>query len=157
MIIGEDPACGQLIRAYEEYGLGVAGVKQVTPEAITKYCSLKVEPLRDNLFRCTDMVEKPAPDQIMSLYSILGRCVLPPEIFDILDQTPPGAGGEIQLTDAMRVLARSKGMVAVDFTGTRYDMGNKLGVMQAAVEVALKHPEIGEGFRAYLKEIADSL
>ena len=157
VIIGEDPACVQLIRAYEEYGLGVAGVKQVTPEAIAKYCSLKVDPLRGNLFRCTDMVEKPAPDQVMSLYSILGRCVLPPEIFDILDQTPPGAGGEIQLTDAMRVLARSKGMIAVDFTGTRYDMGNKLGVMQAAVEVALKHPEIGEGFRAYLKEIAGSL
>lgn len=157
VIIGEDPACGQLIRAYEEYGLGVAGVKEVTPEAIVKYCSLKVDPLRDNLFRCTDMVEKPSPDKIMSLYSILGRCVLPPEIFDILDKTPPGAGGEIQLTDAMCVLARSQGMVAVDFTGTRYDMGNKLGVMQAAVEVALKHPEIGEGFRAYLKQIASAL
>lgn len=157
VIIGEDPACGQLIRAFDEYGLGVAGVKQVTPQAIAKYCSLKVEPLRDNLFRCTDMVEKPKPDQVMSLYSILGRCVLPPEIFDILDQTPPGAGGEIQLTDAMRVLARSSGMVAVDFTGVRYDMGNKLGVMQAAVEVALHHPEIGEAFRLYLKGIAGSL
>ena len=157
VIIGEDPACGQLIRAFDEYGLGVAGVKQVTPQAIAKYCSLKVEPLRDNLFRCTDMVEKPKPDQVMSLYSILGRCVLPPEIFDILDQTPPGAGGEIQLTDAMRVLARSSGMVAVDFTGVRYEMGNKLGVMQAAVEVALHHPEIGEAFRLYLKGIAGSL
>ena len=157
VIIGEDPACGQLIRAFDEYGLGVAGVKQVTPQAIAKYCSLKVEPLRDNLFRCTDMVEKPKPDQVMSLYSILGRCVLPPEIFDILDRTPPGAGGEIQLTDAMRVLARSSGMVAVDFTGVRYDMGNKLGVMQAAVEVALHHPEIGEAFRLYLKGIAGSL
>ena len=94
---------------------------------------------------------------ILSLFSILGRCVLPPEIFDILDQTPPGAGGEIQLTDAMRVLARSSGMVAVDFTGVRYDMGNKLGVMQAAVEVALHHPEIGEAFRLYLKGIAGSL
>ncbi len=157
VIIGEDPACGQLIRAYEEFGKGVLGVNQVSPEAIQKYSSLKVEPIRDNLFHCTDMVEKPAPENVLSLYSILGRCVLTPDIFDILDRTQPGAGGEIQLTDAMRELARTTGMIAVDFTGKRYDMGNKLGIMQAQVEVALKHPEIGEDFRAYLKEIAKGL
>ena len=157
VILGEDPACGQLIRAWEEFGLGVVGVKEVSPEAIRKYSSLKVEPIRDNYFRCTDMVEKPQPGQEFSLYSILGRCVLPPEIFDILDRTPPGAGGEIQLTDAMKALARRDGMVAVDFTGTRYDMGNKLGIMQASVEVALQHPEIGEDFRAYLKELCKTL
>lgn len=157
VIIGEDPACGQLIRAYEEYGKGVVGVKEVSPEAIAKYSSLKVEPLRDNYFRCTDMIEKPKKGQELSLYSILGRCVLTPEIFDILDKTPPGAGGEIQLTDAMCTLARRDSMVAVDFTGTRYDMGNKLGIMQASVEVALRHPEVGEEFRAYLKEFAKTL
>lgn len=157
VIIGEDPACAQLIRAYEECGLGVAGVKEVTPEAIKKYSSLKVEPLPDGRMRCTDMIEKPAPGEEFSLYSILGRCVLPPEIFDILDSTGPGAGGEIQLTDAMRTLARTRGMIAVDFTGTRYDMGSKLGVMQANVETALKHPEIGEAFRQYLKELAGKL
>lgn len=157
VIIGEDPACGQLIRAYEEFGLGVLGVNKVTPEAILKYSSLKVENIHDNYFKCTDMIEKPTPDKIMSLYSILGRCVLTPDIFDILDRTQPGAGGEIQLTDAMCTLARSSGMVAVDFTGKRYDMGNKLGIMQASVEVALKHPQIGKDFRAYLKEIAKTL
>ena len=83
--------------------------------------------------------------------------MLPPKIFDILEHTAPGAGGEIQLTDAMCELARSEGMTAVDFTGTRYDMGNKLGIMQAQVEVALNHPEIGAAFRAYLKEIAKTL
>ncbi|HBN81257.1 MAG TPA: UTP--glucose-1-phosphate uridylyltransferase, partial [Ruminococcaceae bacterium] len=119
--------------------------------------SLKVEPVRGNLFKCTDMIEKPSPDKVFSLYSILGRCVLTPDIFDILDKTPPGAGGEIQLTDAMRVLARTRGMMAVDFTGTRYDMGNKLGILQASVEVALRHPEIGPGFREYLKGIAKTL
>ncbi len=157
VILGEDPVCAQLIRAYEEFGLGVAGVKEVSPEAIQKYSSLKVEPVRDRIFRCTDMIEKPTPDQILSLYSILGRCVLPPEIFDILDRTPPGAGGEIQLTDAMCTLARTTGMIAVDFEGTRYDMGNKLGIMQAQVEVALRHPQIGEAFRDYLKEVAAKL
>lgn len=157
VIIGEDPACAQLIRAYEEYGLGVAGVKEVTAEAIRKYSSLKVEPMADGRMRCTDMIEKPAPGEEFSLYSILGRCVLPPEIFDILDRTGPGAGGEIQLTDAMRTLARTRGMIAVDFTGTRYDMGSKLGVMQANVETALKHPEIGEAFREYLKGLVGKL
>lgn len=157
VIIGEDPACAQLIRAYEEFGLGVLGVKEVTAEAITKYSSLKVDNIHDNYYKCTDMVEKPTPDKIMSLFSILGRCILTPDIFDILDSTSPGAGGEIQLTDAMGTMARSKGMVAVDFTGTRYDMGNKLGIMQASVEVALKHPEIGGAFRQYLKEVSKTL
>ena len=157
VILGEDPACGQLIRAYEQFGSGVVGVKEVSREAISKYSSLKVEPIQDNYFRCTDMIEKPKPGEELSLYSILGRCVLPPEIFDILDKTPPGAGGEIQLTDAMCTLARRDGMIAVDFTGTRYDMGNKLGIMQASVEVALNHPEIGKDFRAYLKELCKAL
>ncbi|MFR7484507.1 MAG: UTP--glucose-1-phosphate uridylyltransferase GalU [Acutalibacter sp.] len=157
VILGEDPACGQLMRAYEQFGSGVVGVKEVSREAIRKYSSLKVEHIQDNYFRCTDMVEKPQLGQEFSLYSILGRCVLPPEIFDILDNTPPGAGGEIQLTDAMATLARRDGMTAVDFTGTRYDMGNKLGIMQASVEVALRHPEIGEDFRAYLKELCKTL
>ncbi len=157
VIIGEDPACAQLIRAYEEFGLGVLGANKVKEEDIVRYSSLKVDPIRDNIFKCTDMIEKPSRDKIMSLYSILGRCVLTPDIFDILDQTPPGAGGEIQLTDAMCTLARSKGMVAVDFTGKRYDMGNKLGIMQASVEVALKHKEIGNSFREYLKELSKTL
>ena len=157
VILGEDPACGQLIRAYEQFGNGVVGVKEVAREAISKYSSLKVEHLQDNYFRCTDMIEKPKPGEELSLYSILGRCILPPEIFDILDKTPPGAGGEIQLTDAMRTLARRDSMTAMDFTGTRYDMGNKLGIMQASVEVALNHPEIGKEFRAYLKELCKTL
>ena len=157
VILGKDPACGQLIRANEQFGNGVVGVKEVPREAISKYSSLKVEHLQDNYYRCTDMIEKPKPGEELSLYSILGRCVLPPEIFDILDKTPPGAGGEIQLTDAMRTLARRDGMTAVDFTGTRYDMGNKLGIMQASVEVALNHPEIGKEFRAYLKGLCKTL
>lgn len=157
VIIGEDPACGQLCRAYEEYGRGVVGIKQVTKEQIVKYSSLAVEPLHDNLYTVSDMVEKPAPDKILSLFSILGRCVLPPEIFDLLEQTPPGAGGEIQLTDAMLTLARNGGMTGVDFTGIRYDMGNKLGILQATCEVALQHPEVGSGFREYLKQLAATL
>ena len=157
VIIGDDPACGQLCRAYEEYGRGVVGIKQVTPEQIGRYSSLKVDPIRDTLYTVTDMIEKPSPDKVLSLFSILGRCVLPPTIFDILENTAPGAGGEIQLTDAMCVLARTEGMTGVDFTGKRYDMGNKLGILQATCEVALQHPEVGSDFREYLKDLAKSL
>ena len=118
---------------------------------------MNVENIKANQFRITDMIEKPSRDKIMSLYSILGRCVLPSEIFAILKETQPGAGGEIQLTDAMKTLARQKGMIGVDYTGTRYDMGNKLGILQATVEVGLTHREIGAEFRAYLKELAKTL
>ena len=153
VIIGEDPAIAQLCRAYDKYGKGVVGVNKVSPEAIGKYSSLKVDPIEDRIFKVTDMVEKPTPDKVLSLYSILGRCVLEPEIFDVLERTPLGAGGELQLTDAMKTTAREKSMIAVEFTGKRYDMGNKLGIMKAGCEVALNHPEIGEDFKAYLKEL----
>lgn len=153
----DQPAIGQLCQAYDRYGLGVVGMKEVTPEQILKYSSLAVEPLEDRAYRVTDMVEKPAPDKVLSLYSILGRCVLPAQVFSILEETPPGAGGELQLTDAMRTLTRSQGMTGVDYIGKRYDMGNKLGVMEAIVEVGLAHPEIGEGFRDYLRRLCKTL
>jgi len=158
VIIGDDPACGQLIRAYEKYGKAVVGIKEVSREAISKYSSLKVAPLEGNMYSCTDMVEKPKTDEeVLSLFSVLGRCVLTPDIFDILDRTAPGAGGEIQLTDAMKTLARSVGMTGVDFTGKRYDMGDKLGILQATVEIALKDAVLGEPFKNYLKEISKTL
>lgn len=157
VIIGETPALSELIAAYGTFGKGVVGVKPVSNKDIVKYCSLKVENIHDNIFKCTDMIEKPAPDKIMSNYSILGRCVLPPEIFEILERTEPGAGNEIQLTDAMRVIAQTSGMTAVEFSGTRYDMGNKFGLLQAIVEVALENAEVKDQFREYIKKIAERL
>lgn len=160
VIIGEDdnPVCGQLIKAYDEYGLGCVGMKEVSEEDIKKYSSMKIDILHDNLFKITDMIEKPqTKEEILSLYSILGRCVLPPEIFDILETIPKGAGGEYQLTDAMKVLAQENGMVGVDFIGTRYDMGNKLGILKASIDVGLTHTETSEGLRKYIKELAKSL
>lgn len=157
VITGQLPVTKQLIHAYETYGLSTVGVNEVQKSEIHKYCSLQVEPRADGTFLCTDMVEKPQPDEIMSLYSILGRCVLTPDIFDILAVTPKGAGGEVQLTDAMRVMAQKQGMTAVDFVGKRYDLGSKLGILQANVEVALDHPEVRGAFRDYLKEIVKGL
>lgn len=157
VIISDNPACGQLCRAYEEYGKGVVGIKEVSREDIGKYCSMKADHIRDRLYNITDMVEKPRPEQVMSLFAILGRCVLPPSIFPILENTKPGAGGELQLTDAMAVLARTEGIIGVNYEGVRYDMGNKLGILQAIVEVGLSHPEVGSSFREYLKGITADL
>jgi UTP--glucose-1-phosphate uridylyltransferase len=157
VIISDNPACGQLCRAYEEYGKGVVGIKEVSREEIGKYCSMKADHIRDRLYNITDMVEKPRPEQVMSLFAILGRCVLPPSIFPILENTKPGAGGELQLTDAMAVLARTEGIIGVNYEGVRYDMGNKLGILQAIVEVGLSHPEVGSSFREYLKGITADL
>ena len=104
------------------------------------------------------MKEKPqTKEEVLSLYSILDRCVLPASIFDILENTKPGAVGEIQLTDAMREIAITKGMTAIEFEGTRYDMGNKFGILQAQIEVGLKHPETSAQLKDYIKEIAKTL
>ncbi|MEE0855938.1 MAG: UTP--glucose-1-phosphate uridylyltransferase GalU [Ruminococcus sp.] len=158
VIVSETPCIKQLIDCYGEYGEGVVGVKKVDAKDIHKYGSLKVENLHDNVFKCTDMKEKPqTPEEVLSLYSILDRCVLPAKIFDILERTAPGAGGEIQLTDAMREIAVTEGMVAVEFEGKRYDMGNKFGILQAQIEVGLKHPETGNQLKEYIKNLAKTL
>ena len=157
VVIGEVSATAELCAAYEKYGLGVAGIKPVPVEQLTRYSSLRVEAWQDGCCRITDMIEKPRPGEEFSNYSILGRCVLPPKIFDILDRTPRGAGGEIQLTDAMRELTLTDGMIGVEYSGTRCDMGNKLAYLQACVEQALRHPEIGGEFTAYLKQLAKGL
>ena len=157
VIISDTPVTKQLCDTYEKYGKGAVGVKEVSDDAITKYCSLAVEPIEGNCYSCTDMIEKPSPEEILSNYSILGRVVMPPEIFDILEETPLGAGNELQLTDAMRTLAKTKGVVAVDYEGTRYDMGNKFGILQANIEVGLKHSEIKDELKEYIKNIAKEL
>lgn len=157
VIIGDDPATAQVCRAYEEYGKGAVAVREVPREQVMMYSSMKVTHKKDNLYDIDDMIEKPKENEIFSNFSILGRCVLPPEIFPILENLPTGAGGEYQLTDAMKKLSQTKGMIGVDFTGTRYDMGNKLGILKATVEIGLSHPETGEKFRRYIKEIAEKL
>lgn len=153
VIIGEDPCTAQCCRAYEKYGKAVVCMKEVPFEMVLKYCTLDVKHAEDDLYYISDMIEKPKPEEVISNYAILGRCVLPAKVFDILENLPTGANGEYQLTDAMKILAQTEGMIGVDFTGTRYDMGNKLGIMKACVEVALKHPEIGEDFKEYLKSL----
>ena len=157
VIIGEPPAIGELCEAYEKFGKSVVGIKEVSDEFIVKYSSLKVEKLDEKNYSVTDMIEKPAIEEKFSNFSILGRCVLDNEIFEILEKTPLGVGGELQLTDAMRTLALKYGMIGVDFSGVRYDMGNKFGILKANIEVGLSHPEIKEQLKDYIKELAKTL
>lgn len=157
IILSETPVCTQLADAYEKHGLPVCGVKPVPWELVYKYCSLKAEKRDDDSYLVTDMIEKPKPDEVYTNLSILGRVLMTPEIFDILEVTPPGAGGEIQLTDAMGILARRSGMTAVDFEGTRFDLGAKLGFLKANVVAAINHPEVGEEFRKFLREFVANM
>ncbi len=157
VIIGEVPAISELINAYEAFGKSVVGIKEVSDNLIVKYSSLKVEKLDDINYAVSDMIEKPSLEEKFSNYSILGRCVLESEIFDILEHTPLGAGNELQLTDAMCQIAKTKGMIGVDFSGTRYDMGNKFGILKANIEVGLTHPETKDELREYIKELAKNL
>lgn len=158
VIIGDDPAIGQLARAYEKYGRSVVGINRVPREDICKYNSMKLEPMGESrLYAVSDMIEKPQSGEEFSDFSILGRCILEPNIFDILRRIPKGKGGELQLTDAMREVAVSDGMIGVDFTGKRFDMGSRLGIIKASLEVGLMHDELKGELTAYLKELAERL
>lgn len=157
VMTSEKPVIGQLIDAAAREELPTVGVQTVSAEAIGQYCSLDVEPLRDNVFRVHDMVEKPRPEQVFSLYAILGRYVLTPDIFPVLETLRPGYGGEIQLTDALAVLARRGRMLAVDFDGKRYDTGSLEGYLQCVIELSLSNPKCGAELRAYIKQLAQTL
>ncbi len=157
VIISEDPVTAQLTRCYEKYNKGVVGVKEVPEELIRLYCTLDVTPIEgeERCMDCHKIIEKPTPEEILSLYAILGRVVLPPETFEMIEkglaETPEGK--EFYLTEVFTDLGKAGKLLAYDFDGKRYDMGNKLGIMQANCEIALDHPEIGDGFKEYLKEL----
>ena len=153
----ENPVTAQMCRLYEKYGKGIVGVKAVPEELIPLYCTLDVSPVEgeERLMNCYKIIEKPKPEQIMSPYSILGRVILPPEAFGMIEEginnTP--ADKEFLLTDIFTDLVKNGNLFAYDFDGKRYDMGNKLGIMKANCEIALSHPEIGAAFGEYLKEL----
>ena len=155
IIFSKTPVCRQLMDVYETYGRPVVGVKPVAPEWLTKYCSLKVEPIGEDerVTFCTDMIEKPKPGQEFSNLSILGRVLLTPEIFDVIDDLEPGAGGEYQLTDAIKEMARDGGVYALEFEGDRYDLGSKAGFLKANIVKGLSHPETADEIREFIKSL----
>ncbi|TYZ24476.1 UTP--glucose-1-phosphate uridylyltransferase GalU [Selenomonas ruminis] len=150
----EKPALRQLMDVYEATGGSVLGCQNVPEEKVSAYgivAGTKTD--NDRLMKVTDMVEKPAREEAPSRMAVLGRYIIKPHIFDILEQTKPGKGGEIQLTDALKVLAREDAVYAYDFEGKRYDVGDKLGFLKATVEFALRREDLGGPFKEYLKEI----
>lgn len=163
VLLGDDimrsgkPVIGQLIAAAEKYDCSCVGVQEVATEAISKYSSVKVSPLEERIFSVSDMNEKPSREQMLSNYAILGRYVLTPEIFDILDNTAPGYGGEIQLTDGLRTLSHQGKMVAVDFEGRRYDTGNLNGFLEATIDFALDHPQTGAWLKKFILDKSKEL
>ena len=156
IIFSKRPVCRQLMDVYEKYGRPVVGVKPVNPEELTKYSSLKVAPIEGEgkrLTYCTDMIEKPRRGEEFSNLSILGRVLLTPDIFDRIDALEPGAGGEYQLTDAIKQLARERGVLALEFEGDRYDLGSKVGFLKANIVKGLEHPETAEEIREFIKSL----
>jgi len=150
IMMGDVPVTKQLIDAAEKYGAAAVGAQRVTLEAISRYSSLQVSKLEDRIYKVTDMNEKPSPAEVFSEFAILGRYVLTPEIFPLLEDTPPGYGGEIQLTDGLRALCKLTPMVAVDFDARRYDTGNLTGFLEATIDFALKDQSVGPWLRQFL-------
>ncbi len=158
IIDSETPCLRQLLDVYEFYGASVVALMEVPEDSISAYGVVDAEPVRhngasDRLFRIRNMVEKPKASQAPSRLAIIGRYVLTPEIFDSIETVGPGTGGEIQLTDGLKHLLRSRPIYGYRFEGKRYDVGSKLGFLQATVEYALRRPDLGAAFRQYLKTL----
>ncbi|WP_347489294.1 UTP--glucose-1-phosphate uridylyltransferase GalU [Desulfoscipio sp. XC116] len=153
IVHSEVPCLKQLMELYDEVQASVIGVKEVALSDVSKYGVLDAEPVKENIYRVRSLVEKPAPEEAPSRLAIMGRYIIEPGIFDILARTRPGAGGEIQLTDALKELAVRGAMYGLIFDGKRYDVGDKLGYLKAMVEFALKRPDLAEEFRGYLEDV----
>lgn len=151
----EKPCLKQLIDCYGEYKTSVLGVQTVDPNDVNKYGIVGGIHIEDRVYKVKNLVEKPAVEEAPSNVAILGRYIITPRIFEILEETKPGKGGEIQLTDALLQLVKEEAMYAYDFEGRRYDVGDKLGFLQATVEYALRKTELREGFIEYLKGLSD--
>ena len=150
IVDAEVPCLSQLIEVYNDLGGSVLGVQQVPQDKVSAYGIVDPEAVKPNVWRARDLVEKPEVDEAPSRLAVLGRYILRPAIFDILEHTRPGRGHEIQLTDAINELAQKEAVYAYNFYGRRYDIGDKEGFLEATVEYALKRPEIRDSFIAYL-------
>lgn len=153
IVYSEKPCLLQLMEQYENYQATILGVQGVSIEDVDKYGIISGEKISDKIYRVDDLVEKPDKDNAPTNVAILGRYIITPGIFEILEHIKPGAGGEIQLTDALKELANRERMYAFEFQGERYDVGDKLGFLKATVEFALRRDDIKNDFMDYLKLI----
>lgn len=162
VLLGDDivdadtPCLKQMIDVYNEYKTTVLGVQTVPDEDVNKYGIVDGKYIEEGVYKVKNLVEKPKQEEAPSNVAILGRYIINPEIFEILENTTPGAGGEIQLTDGLKTLAERQAMYAYNFDGKRYDVGNKLGFLQATIEFALKRDDLKDDFKAYLGDLMKS-
>lgn len=157
VFVGDRPCLGELLEVAARLQASVIAVVPVPPEDVSRYGVVSGEEISPGLYRVRDLVEKPAPQQAPSRLAIVGRYVLDPDLFGILERQSPGFGGEIQLTDALRELARRKPLYAYRPRARRYDVGDKLGFLKATVEFALARPDLGPAFRTYLEELVKGI
>ncbi len=157
VVVSKKPCLAQMLEVYDEYRTSVLGVQKVPHEAVSKYGIVKCKAVDDRVYKVLDLVEKPPADEAPSDIAILGRYILTPDIFDYLENQDVGAGGEIQLTDSLRTLAKEQAMYCYDFKGHRYDVGTKIGFLQANVESALRNPEVSDDMRAYLTKLVSDM
>lgn len=151
---GQQPALRQLIDIYDAYGGSVLGCQQVAPEKVSSYGIVAGKEIAGSkLLKVSDMIEKPELSEAPSNIAVLGRYIISPTVFELLEHTAPGKGGEVQLTDALKQLAMVEPVWAYCFEGKRYDVGDKLGFLKATVEFALRRPDLGGPFRNYLEEL----
>ena len=157
VVISRKPCLQQMIEVFNEYQTSIVGVQQVSDDAVSKYGIVDGRKVDDRVYKVKGLVEKPRPEEAPSNVAILGRYILTPEIFGYLETQEKGAGGEIQLTDAMKRLANDQAMYAYIFRGHRYDVGSKTGFLQANIEFGLRNPEIAEELKAYLSELNNNM
>ncbi|WP_010240969.1 UTP--glucose-1-phosphate uridylyltransferase GalU [Clostridium arbusti] len=161
VMLGDDvvdaqvPCLKQLINCYDEYKTSILGVQQVEKSQVSKYGIVKNLNIEKGVYKVKDLIEKPSVEESPSNIAILGRYILMPDIFDVLEETKPGKGDEIQLTDALKNLLGQQAIYAYEFQGRRYDVGDKFGYLQATVEMALKREDLREPFMKYLVELSD--
>ncbi len=155
IVDNEVPCLRQLINCYNEYKTTILGVQTVPKEDVSKYGIVEGLHIEDRVYKVKNLIEKPSVEETSSNVAILGRYIITPEIFNILENTIPGKGGEIQLTDALKTLISKEAMYAYNFEGKRYDVGDKLGFLKATVEFALKRDELKEPFMDYLLSLSD--
>ncbi len=151
IVDSEKPALQQMVEVYEKYNAPVIATMQVSGEDISRFGVIDADEVEPNVYKIKDMVEKPAYADAPSDLAIIGRYIFTPDIFEAIEQTTAGSGGEIQITDAMRILLKKRPFYAVKLEGKRHDAGDKLGFLIATVELALKRQDLGSEFRDYLK------
>ncbi len=156
LVLSDEPCCRQMISLFDEVQESIVAIQRVPMEQTSSYGIVEGQKIKEKTYRIERMVEKPAPGATASDMAIIGRYILRPEIFPLLEKTKPGHGGEIQLTDALLQLSRQRAMYAYEFKGTRFDAGDKLGYLKAIIAYGVRHPDLGKEFRRYIRQVSES-